>query len=437
MRWLLHISPTPRALQWAAIAALAFVPGFVWPAALGVGWALFALWAGVFLYDAWRARPQGMRVERQVEGHAFQGHPLGIRLRVTHQGPYPLSVHLREVLHPGLLPQPEDLTVHAAPHTLAHANYTVRPQQRGLLPLAPVSARWTGPLGFAATTQLYGEGTSLQVLPQVHLARDTQLHIDHLLHSRAGTMRHQRMGQSSNFLGLRPYQPGDPVRHIDWKATARRGRPVRREFELSQNQRLVVLLDAGRRMAAHSDGLSPFDQALSSTIALLRVAARQGDHVTLVVYDDQLRGLYHLVPGQTHLLPLLEQLASIAPRDVSSAPEIAAEWVARHVRRRAMVVCVTSSETGSGIRRLHDAFRALRHHQTLWVNLTDPALQHALDTRPATPDDAWTALMAMEEQHHLTGLERALRLEGTRVHHTPAHRLTLGLIQHYTQLREP
>jgi uncharacterized protein (DUF58 family) len=45
------------------------------------------------------------------------------------------------------------------------------------------------------------------------------------------------------FAGVRPYQPGDPMRHVHWKATARTGRPVVKRFDPSRSRELVVVLD--------------------------------------------------------------------------------------------------------------------------------------------------------------------------------------------------
>ena len=65
-------------------------------------------------------------------------------------------------------------------------------------------------------------------------------------------------GSGTDFKQLADYRLGDSIRHIDWKATLRQGRPIVREFQDERDQCVVFLLDCGRRMRADegSDGAS-------------------------------------------------------------------------------------------------------------------------------------------------------------------------------------
>ena len=88
---------------------------------------------------------------------------------------------------------------------------------------------------------------------------------------------------------------GDDPRYIDWKATARRGHPITREFTVEQSQTMYVLVDAGRSMTQLAGAYPRFEYALSSALVLADVAVRAGDRVGAMVFDDQLRVL---VPAQ-------------------------------------------------------------------------------------------------------------------------------------------
>ena len=66
------------------------------------------------------------------------------------------------------------------------------------------------------------------------------------------------------FHQLREYRQGDPQRAIDWKATSRTQRLIAREYEEEKDQRVLLVIDCGRRMAAKDDDLSHFDHALNA-----------------------------------------------------------------------------------------------------------------------------------------------------------------------------
>src|SRR5437660_713166 len=76
-------------------------------------------------------------------------------------------------------------------------------------------------------------------------------------------------GASTEFERVREYLPDDEFRHINWKATARRGQPMVNQYEAERSQNLVVLLDAGRAMAALAEPPTREDDARDAGLTKL------------------------------------------------------------------------------------------------------------------------------------------------------------------------
>ena len=99
-------------------------------------------------------------------------------------------------------------------------------------------------------------------------------------------------GGDTEFERLRPYQRGDEVRHVDWRASARgattspcaSSRP-------ESNQNVVFALDIGRGMRGESGGLTSVDHALNAALLAADVALRGGDKAGLMTFDDAPRAL--------------------------------------------------------------------------------------------------------------------------------------------------
>src|SRR5262249_41624696 len=114
------------------------------------------------------------------------------------------------------------------------------------------------------------------------------LSIQHQLRA-PGVRAVRRRGDGRNFAGLRDYTPDDDPRHIDWKASARRGKLITREYSLEQGQQILIVVDAGRLMTQMAGAQPRFEYALSSALVLADVAAHSGDAVGVVVFDDAVR----------------------------------------------------------------------------------------------------------------------------------------------------
>lgn len=123
--------------------------------------------------------------------------------------------------------------------------------------------------------------------------------ISHVVRLSAGAtggsrMRRQR-GLGSDIRELREHRHGDPFRSIAWKATARRGRLMVREFETDVRVPLVVALDCSPSMRLGPLGQAPLDDALSCAAGFARALLRSGDPVGLVAFSS--RRLAHVPCG--------------------------------------------------------------------------------------------------------------------------------------------
>ena len=92
-----------------------------------------------------------------------------------------------------------------------------------------------------------------------------------------GVRRKRRIGQDHDFERLRDYTLDDNYKHIEWRATARRRKLTVKDFQSSQSQRIIFLMDCGRMMTNEAAGLSLLDHALNAMLMLGYVALRQGD----------------------------------------------------------------------------------------------------------------------------------------------------------------
>ncbi|MBD8659270.1 DUF58 domain-containing protein [Frigoribacterium sp. CFBP 8754] len=191
-------------------------------------------------------------------------------------------------------------------------------------------------------------------------------------------------GRSHDFDDLRAYVPGDEVRDIDWKATARHGEPLVKRYIASRRRHLVLVVDTGRNMAATAaGGETKKDIAVMAAGALGYIAAQHGDVVSLVAGDESGTRAHPAGSTDAHLEMLLrrvdERVSLEAPR---SDLHGVLSWVARGVRRRSMLLVVADDVVVD--EALEKLLRRLRaQHEILWLTVGDADLMsrtgHARD----------------------------------------------------------
>jgi uncharacterized protein (DUF58 family) len=144
--------------------------------------------------------------------------------------------------------------------------YTVHPNQRGEFSWGDIQVRQLGFWGLAWDDWKIPQSQTIKVYPDLIGLRSLSIR---LTPQSGGSIRQLRQrGISTQFAELRDYSTGDDLRLIDWKATARRKRPLVRVLEPEHEQTLIILLDRGRLMTAQVSGLKRFDWGLNATLAL-------------------------------------------------------------------------------------------------------------------------------------------------------------------------
>ncbi|GAA4396296.1 DUF58 domain-containing protein [Tsukamurella soli] len=180
---------------------------------------------------------------------------------------------------------------------------------------------------------------------------------------------------------LRPYVPGDDVRDIDWRATAREGDVLVKRFVTEKHHKILLVADAGRNMAA----LTPTGERKSDVAALVigvvgLVAMDRSDEVALVYGDRTGSGRTPARRGETHLGGLVDRYRGVAaasrePSDIA----VQLDYVAAGFKRRMVLVVISDepepgSELGARLRGLAG------RHDVLWAMVEDqPAIGSADD----------------------------------------------------------
>lgn len=204
-------------------------------------------------------------------------------------------------------------------------------------------------------------------------------------------------GRSLDFDDLRAYVPGDEIRDIDWKATARHGSPLVKRYVAIRKQTVLLVADTGRNMAAvASGGESKKDIMVMALGVIGYLAIKHSDTVGLVHGDAERSNLIPARGTEAHLEALLQRVDSAT--SLSSARSDLTEqlrYIAKNVRQRRLIFVVADENPVSAEQeRLLRRLRA--QHEVLWLVIADADLAHgeAL-TKESVDVDRMDAVVSM------------------------------------------
>ncbi len=147
--------------------------------------------------------------------------------------------------------------------------------------------------------------------------------------------------------GLREYRPGEPARHIDWKATARRGEPFVRLFDRTVTQSVVLIVECDTRRAALSGVRGHFlERTVVASASVAYACAKRGFQIGLIANGvprgERVRPVISPGRGSSQLLVVLEALAVAGSATTRSMPDLVTSIGAKSIPFGATVVCLTA-----------------------------------------------------------------------------------------------
>lgn len=429
--------PTPRLLALLLLAAplialSAFAPGLIW---LAVAY-LIAVAALAISDAALAARPAQIEVERIHDPRLSLGAENLVTLILANATPRPVAFTLRDEYPHEFPADARLLSGTIPPYDVAEARYHVRPLRRGDYAFGAVVVRYRGPLGAIVRQARYDLAAEVRVYPNVlELRKYDLLARKGLLHE-LGLRVSRVRGAGGEFERLREYTADDEFRRINWKATARRGKPIAAEYETERSQHVVCAIDCGRLMAPPVGELMRIDYAVNTALLLSYVAGLRGDHVGVMAFADEVRAYVAPRRGKPQFQALVETLYNLQPEPLEADHGVALGYLARRQRRRALIVVFTDLATPEAAGPLVTHLtRLARHHLPLCVTVSDPFVSAAAGQPVSDSAGLYRRAVAEGLLDERRALLDRLQRAGVLTVDVPADKLSAGVVNTYLRLK--
>ncbi len=466
---------------WLILFALGLLPllasGLI-PAALIITCAWYALLIVLAVAD-WRLLPARdlLIVTRDVEAKLSLGADNPVTLRVQNNAPVALRVDLRDTPPDDMptaldgafsgdksgsandgqnLKDAEDAKRHDRDNNKAQTSandrplrfdlepnsrhvhtYHLRPSARGDYDFGDIYVRVQGRLGMVNRLERINANARVAVYPNLRDAARYGLLARRGRLAQAGIRKARLQGAGREFESLRDYQTGDEMRRVDWKATARKGELVSRQYEVERSQNVMLVLDVGRTMLALVDGIQKLDYAINAALMLTYAAVESEDNVGLLVFADTVQSFLPPRKGRAQIHAIIEALHNAHADLVEPDYANALAFLQARFRRRSLMVCFTDLWDPDSSRMTIAELASLQpRHVVAAVTLMDTALQRMADQLPPTVTDAYEKAVAVQTLNDRQRALAALRGRGVLIVDSPAEKLSADLVNRYLEVKE-
>lgn len=380
--------------------------------------------------------PRMLDVERMLPPFLSLGAENPVGWDIRNRSRFPVHVELTDDV-PEACVRDRDRVAERIPGLAAlELRYRVRPTSRGMLEFGGTHVRVATQIGLAVRQARIALRSDVKVYPNVadlaRYERALRLHRTAELGLRAVRQR----GQGRQFESLREYVAGDDLADVAWKATARRGFMITRNYEVERRQNILVVLDCGRLMTTEVDGLSRLDYAINATLLLTYAAMKQDDSIGLLAFSDRIAAYVPPVHGRSAIGRMNEALYRLEASLAEPNYDQACRFLALRYRKRSLIVILTDViDRDASSMLLSHAARFARHHLPLCITQRNMEVERIASAAPANADGCYAKVAALQVLERRNEALTRMRRFGVDVLDVAPRDLTPALVNRYLWLK--
>ncbi|HIT75153.1 MAG TPA: DUF58 domain-containing protein [Candidatus Avipropionibacterium avicola] len=422
-------------LTWrAGLLALLCVPvALVWGA---WAWLLLLVLVLLVVVDLVACpSPRAVGLERGGDTSVRLGQQAQTWLRITNRGRRHLVGRIRNAWVPSAGASDGVRRIDIAPGQRRQYATPLDPTRRGDRAAGPVTVRTLGPLRFAGRQANHEVPWTVRVLPPFHSRKHLPSRLARLRELDGRSVLLQR-GQGTEFDSLREYVPGDDVRSIEWRATARSSTVVVKTWRPERDRHVLIVLDSGRTSAGRVADQPRLDHHMDAALLLAALASKAGDRVDLLVADREVRASVERASSSELIARLVNAMAPVEAQLLETDHRLVVNEALLRVSQRSLVVLLTGLDHAT----VNDGWLPvmaplLRRHRVVVASVSDPRLGE-LVSEVHDVSDAYAAAAAEADHDRRDRTAADLRRRGISVMQAPPQAFAPGLADHYLGLKK-
>jgi len=314
-------------------------------------------------------------------------------------------------------------------------NYILRPLTRGAYSFGYVLCYVQSPFHLLQRRFKAAEQQTVKVYPSFLQLKKYQLlaTTDNYL---SGVKKNRRLGNSMEFEKIKNYVPGDDVRTINWKATARSNGLMVNTFTDTRQQQIYCVIDKGRSMKMPFEGMTLLDYSINAALTLLNIALLKQDKAGLVTFANETADIILAERRSSQLTRIIETL--YMQQTAFKESDYEGLWFTIHKRisQRSLLLLFTNFETYSSLERQLPSLRKIAsRHLVCVIFFQNTLLKQIREDKPDDMEGIYIKTIAEQFDFEKRQIVKALRRHGIISILTTPKNLSADVINKYLEIK--
>ena len=315
-------------------------------------------------------------------------------------------------------------------------SYLLRPVARGEYHYGRTNALVSTSLGLITRRFKHGEQQMVKVYPSFLNLEKYELSAISQTLKLSGQKRMKRIGQSTEFDHIKDYVFGDDPRHINWKASARKGGLMINHYVDERSQPIYSVIDKGRPMKMPFEGMTLLDYSINASLVLSNVAIKKGDRAGLVTFQHKPETF---VPARKRNLQINFLLESLYNQETQfNEPDFSMLYwfLMQKVKQRSLLLLYTNFESTYTLERQLPYLKMInRHHLLLLVFFKNTELDKVIEDPSNSTIDVYNKSIAKQIADEKANIGSVLSKHGIMSLYTSPENLNVNVINKYIEIK--
>lgn len=377
-----------------------------------------------------------IQLQRYLPDRFSNGDDNEVKFSISSSYPFSVNLELLDEIPAKFQKREFSLSFVISRRKALETTYQLKPTERGEYEFGKSNVLVSTQLGFITRRKVFGEKKVVKVYPSfLNLEKYELAAISQSL-LLSGQKRMRRIGQSTEFDHIKDYVLGDDPRHINWKASARKGDLMLNHYVDEKSQPVYSVIDKGRPMKMPFEGMTLLDYSINASLVLSNVAIKKGDRAGLITFQHKPETF---VPAQKRNQQINYLLESLYNQETQFNEHDFATlywYVQQKIKQRSLFLLYTNFESIYALERQLPYLKLInKHHLLLLIFFKNTELNKVIEEETNSTIAVYNKSIAKQISDEKNNIQAVLRQNGIMSLYTSPQNLNTDVINKYIEIK--